>query len=289
MRPHPPSTDADPPFEEKFRYGWRFVKRTLADGSTELEQVPLTLEDVLHPQPDDEIPVRPIHALDCRYLADVFETRPLGPPIVYVSFDHLVDWGVPGQRDTSPDVAVFVGLAAQPEPEADRLHLKESGGRCLLAVEVVSPHTRDNDVVHKFREYYQAGVPLYVIVDQDPKDGLRKIVGYRHCPDGYQQLSLDEQGRLLLQPLNLWLGLRDRRVVCYDASSGKELPDYVKLTQALHDVQRRQAELTQVQEEVERLKRELAQNLSDAQEQDAEERIRLVKAKLQRLRGTRPV
>src|SRR4051812_36880958 len=106
MQPQAPATPPEPDLPN----GWRYVPRTLPDGTTELECVPLTPEDVLHPQEDDEIPVRPVHALDCTYLADVFRSRPLGPPVAYVSFDHLVDWGVPGQRNTSPDVAVFVGL-----------------------------------------------------------------------------------------------------------------------------------------------------------------------------------
>jgi len=79
-------------------------------------------------------------------------------PIVYVSDDHLVDWGVPGQRNTSPDVGVFVGLKEEVGLWAGTFDLKASGGRCLLVVEVVSPdRRRENDVVHKFREYYQAG------------------------------------------------------------------------------------------------------------------------------------
>jgi hypothetical protein len=117
MRPHPPAADAEPPFEEKFRYGWRFVKRTLADGSTELEQVPLTMEDVLHPQPDDVIPVRTQHEMDCSYLASVFLARPLGKPIERVTADLVIDWGVPDLRDNSPDVAVFVGLKEEPNLE----------------------------------------------------------------------------------------------------------------------------------------------------------------------------
>jgi hypothetical protein len=49
MQPQSPSSAAEQPFEE-FRYGWRFVHQTLPDGSRELVQVPLTMEDVLHPQ-----------------------------------------------------------------------------------------------------------------------------------------------------------------------------------------------------------------------------------------------
>src|SRR5262249_25680069 len=148
-----------------------------------------TLEDVLHPEEDDEIPVRPIHALDCMYLADVFRTRSLGPPVVYVSFDHAVDWGVPGQRDTSPDVGVFTGLARMPDLRGGSLDLKGLGGRCRLVVEVVSLERRVNDVVHKMAEYHAAEVPLYVIVDQETEDGPRSILGYRWRPSGWEVLA----------------------------------------------------------------------------------------------------
>ena len=42
---------ADPPEQlpmpDPFRYGWRFVKRTMPDGTQTLDQIALTLEDVL--------------------------------------------------------------------------------------------------------------------------------------------------------------------------------------------------------------------------------------------------
>src|SRR5688572_26582822 len=136
MRPSGPA----PAVEDEFRYGWRFVKR---DG--ELVQVPLTLEDCLHPQEEDHISVNIQHHGTCDYLFDVFSTRPLAPQHTLVSCDLLVDWGIEGMRNHSPDVAVFVGLNAEPDIRTGTLHLARFGGRCLLIVEVVSPSTRVND------------------------------------------------------------------------------------------------------------------------------------------------
>src|SRR4051794_16688819 len=145
MQPQTPEQGEQPP-KDQFRFGYRLVKHSQPDGSITYEQVPLTIEDVLHPEPDDVIPVRPIHAIDCRYLVSVFRVRAAAElssqPIVYVSDDPLVDWGVPGQRNTSPDVGVFVGLLQEVEPEAGTFDLQASGGRCLLVVEVVSPDRR---------------------------------------------------------------------------------------------------------------------------------------------------
>jgi hypothetical protein len=235
MQPQTPTQDEQPP-QGDFRFGYRLRQHTLPDGTTTYERVPLTMEDVLHPEPDDVIPVRPIHAIDCRYLVSVFRVRAAAElsarPIVYVSDDHLVNWGVPGQRDTSPDVGLFVGLNEQVEMEAGTFDLKASGGRCLLVVEVVSPDRRHNDIIDKFREYYNAGVPLYVIVDQLKEGGPRSVRGFRHTSTGYEQLANDEQG-LLLEPLHLFLGLKDGRVVCCDARTGRELKDYAGLVAEL--------------------------------------------------------
>ena len=47
--------------ENPFRYGWRYVRKMRADGKETWEQVPLTLEDVLHPREEDCIPEHPAH------------------------------------------------------------------------------------------------------------------------------------------------------------------------------------------------------------------------------------
>jgi Uma2 family endonuclease len=229
MQPQTPAQEGKPP-EGDFRFGHRLRKVTLPDGSTDYERVPLTVEDVLHPEPDDKIPVRPIHAIDCRYLVNVLRARVKAEMptrgIVYVSDDHLVDWGVPGQRHTSPDVGVFVDLKREVGLRDGTFDLKASGGRPLLVIEVVSPdERRENDVVHKVTEYYNAGVPLYVIVDQKKEDAPRVVKGFRWRSTGWEQLGNDPEG-LLLEPLELFLDVKDGRVVCRDARTGGEPGDY---------------------------------------------------------------
>src|SRR5262245_45597129 len=71
MQPPTPTAPASDPF----RYGWRYVRRTLPDGTETLEQVPLTLRDVLHPQEDDVIPENSQHEGHRRYFHDVFKRR----------------------------------------------------------------------------------------------------------------------------------------------------------------------------------------------------------------------
>ncbi len=258
MQPQTPAQGERP--EDDFRFGYRLVRKTLPDGSTTYEQIPLTLEDVLHPEPDDVIPVRPLHATDCDYLFDVFRVRAeaelSSQGIVYVSTDHLVDWGVPGQRNTSPDVAVFAGLKEEVERQAGTFELKSSGGRCVMVVEVVSPDRRENDVVHKMREYYNAGVPLYVIVDQEKEGGPRQVRGFRHRSTGWEQLANDELG-LHLEPLELYLGLKEGRVACYDVRTGREIGDYCRVVQEFKEV-------VQELEEADRRRQEQDQALEQA-------------------------
>jgi colicin import membrane protein len=229
--PTPPPTPSVPE-ANPFRYGWRYVKRVRPDGKEELEQVPLTLEDVLHPQEDDVIPENDIHEAERGDLARIFRSRLDRVRNGLVLSDCIIDWGVEGVRNHSPDVSVFADLDALPAPGYGTFHLAESGGRCLFLVELVSPHTRTNDVDRKIEEYHQAGVPLYVLVDQQREGGPRELRVYRNTPAGFELAPLDGQGCFLLAPLGLRLGLRDNRTVCFDAKTGELVGDYTQLTRA---------------------------------------------------------
>jgi len=281
--PASPLSPPVPPDGNPFRYGWRFVRRTGPDGREELEQVPLTLEDVLHPQEGDVIPENDVQEKECRYLADLLEVRWPRAAGHRVFSDCLVNWGVPGIRNHSPDVSLFTGIAwSQPEP-ISIFDLAASRGRCLMALEIVSPDTRDNDVVHKYDEYYRTGVPLYVIVDQEREDGPRVLRGFRWTPAGYASIPLDGQGRLLLPDLGISLGLRDNRLVCFDTQAGAEIGDYSQVNEA------RQAAEVQAQREATARQAAEAQAQREAQARQATEtRLQELEAELRRLRGEGP-
>jgi Uma2 family endonuclease len=226
----PTSPSSSP--QQEYPYGWRYVKRVTPDGTETLDQVALTLEDVLHPQEGDVIPESIYHDTDCSYLAAVFRSR-LGrlAPVALVTHDLLLHWGVEGIRNHSPDVAVFVGLDREPEPTTGTLELPSLGGRCELVVEVVSPSTRKNDVIDKFDHYHRVGVPVYVIIDQEKEDGPRSVRAYRRKPDRYVEIESDDRYRIDLPILGLMLGLRDERACCWDLRTGEELGDYTLVTQ----------------------------------------------------------
>lgn len=260
---------------EKFRYGWRFVRVTRPDGTEDLEQVPLTLEDVLHPQERDVVPERPIQESERGDVARVFRTRLNRLQGGLVLSDCLVDWNVPGVRNHSPDVSVFERLRRQPPLNIGTFRLAVYGGRCILALEIVSPDTRVNDVERKFEEYYSAKVPLYIIVDQERENAPRQLRAYRRGRKAYRPVPLDEQGRVRIDALGLLLGMHDGRLVCYDADTGEELGDYQHVTEA----RQREAEARQAAERQ-------TQREANAR-QAAEQRVRELEAELRRLQSAR--
>jgi colicin import membrane protein len=259
------------PTTDPYYYGWRYVERRLPDGRVEVDQVGLTLEDVLHPQEDDVIPERPLHELERGYLSGVFRTRLAGLNHGLVLSDCLIDWGVEGIRNHSPDVSVFEDVRTPPDLNRGTFHLAESGGRCVLVLELVSPHTRTNDVDRKPPEYHRVGVPLYILVDQEREDGPRRILAYEHQPEGYVPVPLDSRGRLFLGPLGLCLGLREGRVACYDTVSGRELGDYQQVSRELDAAEERARQEAAARQQAEEQARQEAEARRQAEEQARQE------------------
>jgi colicin import membrane protein len=237
MNPDPnPISPAVPPASDPYHYGWRYVERRLPDGRVEVDQVGLTLEDVLHPQEEDSIPQSPRHQIDRSYLAMVLRTRVERLKGGLVLSNCLVDWGVEGIRNHCPDVSVFQDLRTQPSLNFGTFRLAASGGKCLLVIEVVSPHTRVVDAEWKVRDYHAAGVALYVLIDQERSGGPRQIRAFQHHPEGYVLVPLDAHGRVSLGPLGISLGLKDDGVACYGNRSGERIRDYEEVLRAHGEV-----------------------------------------------------
>ncbi len=98
----PPADDSDP-----FRYGWRYVTVQQPDGTKTVDQIPLTLEDVLFPEEDDFIVQTDLHDTDTSYLKYVFNARLADRPRAWTVSDCRVDWNLPGVRPLGPDIAMF--------------------------------------------------------------------------------------------------------------------------------------------------------------------------------------
>jgi hypothetical protein len=61
--------------EASFEYGWRMVRRKGQNGKPEWKRIPLTLQDVLHPQFGDVHVLSDPHTEDCTYLRTVLKER----------------------------------------------------------------------------------------------------------------------------------------------------------------------------------------------------------------------
>lgn len=247
-----PGSEADP-----FRYGWRHVPVKQANGRVEHEQVPLTLEDLLFPEEGDFAVQHWSHIEDYFYLFAIFQWVLAGFPGGLVLSDCRVRWDVPGLRPLGPDVAVF--LDAPPGWDGGTLGVAETEARPVLVVEVTSPETRKKDFGIKKVYYHQAGVPLYVIVDARPSPRGRrvKLHGFSRGPEGYESLPLDDEGRLWIEPLNLWMAIAEDRVVCIDGRTGEPIAGFAEQIQARAEAEAQTAEVEARNRELEARNREL--------------------------------
>ncbi len=254
------------PQEDPWYYGWRYVEQTGPDGQVRMVQVPLTEEDVLHPQEDDFIVQNDDHTRDCHYLKTILDAHLADHPGVHVFYDHRMDWGVEGIKAHGPDFAIVEGFPENWDGQRGTFCLTEFGAHTLLVIEVTSPTTRQGDLNAKVTEYYQAGIPYYAIVDRQFQGGEEpRLFAYRAGEQGSVLVEPDTEGWLALEPIGLWLRFEDGRLVCRDAA-GRRLRDYREVMQ--------EAQQAEARAEAEAQAR-----------QQAEERIRQLEAELNRLRG----
>jgi colicin import membrane protein len=236
---------------DPFRYGWRDVLVPRPDGGLDHRQLPLTLADVLHPQEGDHHALTRAHILDCMYLLAVVSARVAHERHILVLSDTGVYWDHPELEHHSPDISVIPGVRRR-EGDWRSFHVAKEGTRPSLIIEVVSPNTRQNDVVRRVTEYALAQVARYVIVDVSAPAQKRQIafIDYRLGSDaGYQRQPLDASGRVWLdRPIGLWLGkafnpeIGGERLALFDPDTGDEIGDYQRVSEALARSERARAE-----------------------------------------------
>ena len=261
----PPAPPKDP-----FRFGWRYVPRTLPDGKTEFEQVPLTPADVLHPQEDDFIVQNDIHAQICRYFHNVLKWRMQNVPGAVVLFDHRVDWQVEGVSPHGPDFAVMLHAAGPWRTLRGTYYVRDHGAEVAFVIEVTSPTTRDNDLDVKVMDYARAGIPLYLIVDVRGEVDEVEIVliAYRATPDGPRRVALDKQNRIWLPDADLWVQSHGDSISCL-LPNGTPVGDY---SDRVHDAEAAQqrADAEQVRADAEQVRAETEKRRADAEKHRAD-------------------
>ena len=101
------------PADDPFYYGLRYVSRVhreLGEQWEEVVQVPLTYNDMLHPEEGDIGTHTPLHHRICAYLVAVSEAWAQSQPGVVVLPDVRIEWDIPDLQAHGPDVAVIFGV-----------------------------------------------------------------------------------------------------------------------------------------------------------------------------------
>lgn len=257
--PEHSETLADP-----FALGWRLVPYTLADGQLYHERIPLTLNDILHPQVGDFRVHSTNHELFCDYFSHAFKGKFHDDPHVVVLHDVRVAWAIPEMDAHGPDISVIFNVKERKNWSTfDEI---EEGTRPSLIVEVTSPATRKVDLETKLLDYALVGVEYYLIIDMKRKSKKEHYVllGYVLQGRRYEKMEPDERGWLWLPPVGLWVGIENNRPYCYD-EQGKRVADYIEIK-------------VQLEQEVEARQKEAAAR------QQAEDQLREMAAELKRLR-----
>jgi colicin import membrane protein len=221
-----------------FRYGYREVRKKRPDGRIASVRIPLTLEDVLHPRFGDVHVLSDPHGDDCNYLKDVLKDRYAEDRSVVVFSDCGIFWDIPRLKHHSPDLSVIFGVKQRKDWKT--FHVKTEKVRPALLIEVTSPSTRVNDVQTKVEQYARAGVPHYVIADANEREEKRRLelIRYRLVNGVYYAVAPDVLGRVWLEPVGLWLGVRidpdtgGDRLVLIDPATTEPIGDYTAVNRA---------------------------------------------------------
>ncbi|MDA1017461.1 MAG: Uma2 family endonuclease [Planctomycetota bacterium] len=290
-----------------FPYGRRYIRRVTDDGEVVHDIVPLALEDLLHPEEDDELVSRPGHSRDCRRLFTGLEQfKPKNKTFVIVE-DMNVDLGLSDVRAIRPDVSVCE-VPAVPDgfQQLGTVDTKQHLAVPLLFIEVTSESTRENDVGPKFTLYEQAKVQQYILVDRAHPSGTPQLAGYEYRGHGLVKQQADSSGRLWLPAFELWVGLKDEQAVLYDEHG--IVPSPLELAHQLETErwsgeqhkQRAEKESRRAEKESQRAERATQQREQATQREgqaktqaeaekkradSAEERMREMEAELSRLKG----
>ncbi len=239
-------TDLNEPVDpnDPFPYGWRYVKRLSPNGAGQLKKTPLTLEDILHPEEEDcHLPSDP-HTEDTCYLRNSFRIRLVKTRGAVVLSDCRIAWDRRGKYAHSPDCAVIFKVRKKQRWSTFNVVLEKT--KPSLVVEITSPKTRSTDLVDKVAEFAVQGVPHYVIADAHEDENGRwiSLLDHHLSPQGgaYYTLPPNENGRVWLPEVDLWLGAEDGQLVCFD-KRGKRIATNVEEHQARLEAEQKAAAL----------------------------------------------
>jgi len=248
---------AVPDKADPFRFGWRWRIVRLPNGEVVDEQVPLTADDLLDPQPGDQVGQSQLHWEMLFLLARILDRHYEVRDDVTLAVDLKMLWRIPGLKEPSPDLAVIPGVRRKIDPARTSFDVVEEGVRPCLIVEVVSstdPEIRRNDYDKKVKIYQRVGIPEYIILDPPAPatEGRLLLLGYRLGRDGqYRRIKPDVQGRLLSETTGLLFGVGEdgQAPVIFDAQTGERLLDPKEQADRAQEIAAREAEARKAAEE----------------------------------------
>jgi Uma2 family endonuclease len=219
--------------ENRFPYGWRYVRKALPTGAFVYEQIPLTAYDLLNPQEGDQVPQRDEHFQPIVDLVGSLKTYYAKDPTMGVFGDLIMDWGIPGLSKPAPDIAIIPNVN-QKEAARGTFKVAQEGTRPCLVIEVMSPNYAGDDT-EKVTIYEQAGITEYFLIKPHIERELPyySLRGYRLVKGVYREIPV-KKGRLLSQTLQLWLEVvdRGRQVRLTEVATGRRLLTQIETEEA---------------------------------------------------------
>lgn len=268
--------------------GWRYERMQMADGKEELVRIPLTDEEILHPEEGYIMPERTYHELICDDLGDMLKVRYEEQTDMAIFHDLIFEWDQSGIGPYAPDIAIVPNVRNR-DADRGRFLVTEEGTRPLLIIEVVSPSTRENDRVKKVKHYARVGVQEYIYIDHWTRKGqeIWEIVGYRLDEGQYVPMLPDEDGALYCRAVGLRIGVENGKVWVEDAETGEDLLTNLAAQRALRaaEVARRDAETKAVAEAEARQAAEVRADAEAKARRSAEARIAELEAQVRALHG----
>lgn len=225
-------------YQELVEQGWRTEIVTAPDGSTTYVKIPLTSAGFLHPQEGYRLPNSTFHDDAAGDAKDMLTRRYASSPTTAVFRDLIIKWGSSNLGNHCPDTCVVLGVKNKEQVRTEFV-VTEEGVWPSLIIEIVSPRYRKEDREIKVKEYAQAQVQEYVIIDRRSQRGqvIEEVLGYRLVDGQFLPLTPDEDGRILCETVGLWIGLEDGRVVMVDAKTSERLLSARELEQRVMEAQ----------------------------------------------------
>jgi hypothetical protein len=217
-----------PPPDDPFYIGSRPILHRDHEGRVvHTEFIPLTEEDFLHPQEEDQFMHHGRHFAAWLYLCHALLYALRDRPGSKVVGERRIDWQFEGILPHGPDAAVFDNFPSGPD-EAATLRVRDAGAKVVAVFEITSDETRHVDFGSKFDEYEEIGIPYYIVVDVAAPNGIPVVAGFRNVRGAFKEMRHDDKLGVHVSKLGLWFRWKNGRLIVAD-EDGDDIPDSQEL------------------------------------------------------------